>query len=310
MSMHYGRKDLERALRLGAPLLMLDFLDVDKEAGRASGMKVSSIGESHFAGHFPGQPVLPGVLQTAGMVQASQVLFNEMFPGEGDAVLLGLKRVKFRSPVMPGMMVKVECELKGENDDGTVEFNVKNTCDDGKLASSGSVVLGRRTEWYEPYDTTGANPVSDSVAGVEAFLDSVAVMKVLPHRHPFLFIDRSYSLDDPANVIGFKNVAGSEMYVAATEHAEFAGFMQIEAGAQLGCAALLHQPAMQGKLGFFMSIDDAVFHRPVLAGSRIWEKVSCEQKGTFGIATGQFYVGSELVTEAQIKFAIVDKSNS
>ncbi len=309
MSMHYGRKDLERALCLGAPLLMLDFLDVDKEAGRASGMKVSSIGESHFAGHFPGQPVLPGVLQTAGMVQASQVLFNEMFPGEGDAILLGLKRVKFRSPVMPGMMLKVECELKGENEDGTVEFTVKNTCDDGKLASSGSVILGRRTGWYEPYDMTGSNPVSDTVAEASSFLDSVAIMKVLPHRYPFLFIDRSYGLDDPAHVIGFKNVAGSEMFVAATEHAEFTGYLQIEAGAQLGCAALLNQPAMQGKLGFFMSIDEAVFHRPVLAGSRIWEKVSCEQKGTFGIATGQFYVGSELVTEAQIKFAIVDKTN-
>ena len=309
MSMYYGRKDLERALRLGAPLLMLDFLDVDKEAGRASGIKVSSIGESHFAGHFPGQPVLPGVLQTAGMVQASQVLFNEMFPGEGDAVLLGLKRVKFRSPVMPGMMLKVECELKGENEDGTVEFTVKNTCDDGKLASSGSIVLGRRTDWYEPYDTTGTNPVSESVAGMETFLDSIAIMNVLPHRQPFLFIDRSYGLDDPTHVVGFKNVAGSEMYVAATEHAEFAGFLQIEAGAQLGCAALLNQPAMKGKLGFFMSIDDAVFHRPVLNGSRIWETVSCEQKGSFGIASGKFYVGAELVTEVQIKFAIVDKAN-
>ena len=309
MSKHYGRKELERALHLNAPLLMLDFLDVDKEAGRASGVKVSSIGESHFAGHFPGQPVLPGVLQTAGMVQASQVLFNEMFPGEGDIILLGLKRVKFRSPVMPGMMLSVECELKGENEDGTVEFMVKNTCDDGKLASSGSVILGRRSGWYEPYDTTGSNAISESVAGVETFWDSSAIMKVLPHRYPFLFIDRAYGLDDITHVVGFKNVAGSEMFVAATEHAEFAGFLQIEAGAQLGCAALLNQPAMKDKLGFFMSIDDAVFHRPVLSGSRIWMEASCEQRGTFGIATGKFYVGSELVTEAQIKFAIVDKAN-
>ena len=309
MSMHYSRKELERALRLNAPLLMLDFLDVDQEAGRASGVKVSSIGESHFAGHFPGQPVLPGVLQTAGMVQASQVLFNEMFPGEDDIVLLGLKRVKFRSPVMPGMMLSVECELKGENEDGTVEFMVKNTCDDGKLASSGSVILGRRSGWYEPYDTTGTNPISESVAGVEKFWDSAAIMKVLPHRYPFLFIDRSYGLDDITHVIGFKNVAGSEMFVAATEHAEFSGFLQIEACAQLGCAALLNQPAMKEKLGFFMSIDDAVFHRPVINGSRIWMEASCEQRGTFGIATGKFYVGSELVTETQIKFAIVDKTN-
>ena len=206
MSMHYGRKELERVLRLGAPLVMLDFLDVDKEAGRASGVKVSSIGESHFAGHFPGQPVLPGVLQTAGMVQASQVLFNEMFPGEDDIVLLGLKRVKFRSPVMPGMMLSVECELKGENEDGTVEFMVKNTCDDGKLASSGSVILGRRASWHEPYDTTGSNPVSESVASAGSFLDSAAIMNILPHRYPFLFLDRSYGLDNPAHVVGFKNV--------------------------------------------------------------------------------------------------------
>jgi 3-hydroxyacyl-[acyl-carrier-protein] dehydratase len=134
-------------------------------------------------------------------------------------------------------------------------------------------------------------------------------MNILPHRYPFLFLDRAYGLDNPAHVVGFKNVAGSEMFVAATEHAEFMGYLQIEAGAQLGCAALLNQPAMQGKLGFFMSIDEAVFHRPVLAGSRIWMEASCEQKGTFGIATGKFYVGSELVTEAQIKFAIVDKTN-
>ena len=309
MNGHYSRKDLERTLKLGAPLLMLDNLDVDTEGGRASGVKMSSIGESHFAGHFPAQPVLPGVLQTAGMVQASQVLFNEMFPGEGDVVLLGLKRVKFRTPVVPGMMLKIECELKGENEDGTVEFMVKNTCEDGKPASSGSVILGRRTDWYTPYDMTGTNPVSDSVIGVETYLDSVAVMKVLPHRYPFLFIDRAYSLDDPGNVIGYKNVTGGEMFVAATDVAEFAGFLQIEAGAQLGCAALLFQPAMQGKLGFFMSIDEAVFHRPVWAGTRIWMVASCEQKGTFGIATGKFYVGSELVTEAQIKFAIVDKTN-
>ena len=308
MNVHYSRKDLERALKVGAPLLMLDNLDMDTEGGRVSGVKMSSIGESHFAGHFPGQPVLPGVLQTASMVQASQILFDAMFPGDGDVVLLGLKRVKFRTPVVPGMMLKIECELKGENEDGSVEFMVKNTCEDGKPASSGSVTLGRRTDWYTSYDMTGSNPVSDATAGMETYLDSVAVMKVLPHRYPFLFIDRAYGLDDPANVIGYKNVTGSEMFVAATEQSEFAGFLQIESGAQLGCAALLNQPAMQGKLGFFMSIDEAVFHRPVMAGARVWEKVSCEQKGTFGIATGRFYVGSELVTEAQIKFAIVDKN--
>ncbi len=308
MNVHYSRKDLERALKVGAPLLMLDNLDMDTEGGRVSGVKMSSIGESHFAGHFPGQPVLPGVLQTASMVQASQILFDAMFPGDGDVVLLGLKRVKFRTPVVPGMMLKIECELKGENEDGSVEFMVKNTCEDGKPASTGSVTLGRRTDWYTSYDMTGSNPVSDATAGMETYLDSVAVMKVLPHRYPFLFIDRAYGLDDPANVIGYKNVTGSEMFVAATEQSEFAGFLQIESGAQLGCAALLNQPAMQGKLGFFMSIDEAVFHRPVMAGARVWEKVSCEQKGTFGIATGQFYVGSELVTEAQIKFAIVDKN--
>ena len=307
MSMHYGRKELERVLRLGAPLVMLDFLDVDKEAGRASGVKVSSIGESHFAGHFPGQPVLPGVLQTAGMVQVSQVLFNEMFPGEDDIVLLGLKRVKFRSPVMPGMMLSVECELKGENEDGTVEFMVKNTCDDGKLASSGSVILGRRAGWHEPYDTTGSNPVSESVASAGSFLDSAAIMNILPHRYPFLFIDYIAKRDGD-KVVAIKNVSANDSFFrGAPDDAAVPESLLCEMGAQAGCACVLSRPENAGKLGFFMAIDNAESLAPIIPGDQLAIHIELPpSKGRFGKGSGEIRVNGEVRFRLTLMFAIVD----
>ncbi len=298
--------ELSALLKVKAPLLMLDRLAVDVEGGRADGVKVVSMDEFHFAGHFPGQPVLPGVLQVAGMCQASQSLFTlEGGHGDGVPVVTSLKRVKFRTPVRPGMCLAVECVKSSVTDDGAVEYSVK-TMADGQLASSGVVTIAMRPSDY--YSLSQADlepsPLLADVAGTE-WLGPQEVMAHIPHRFPFMFVDRAYGLGDPTKVIGVKNVTGNGMFVNASSPEQFPGFLQIEAGAQLGCAAILAQPSEQGKLGFFMSIDTAEFHAPALPGTQLSMAIECELKGRFGIASGKIYAGSRLVTETAIKFAIL-----
>ena len=298
--------ELSDLLKVTAPLLMLDRLAVDVAGGRADGVKVVSMDEFHFAGHFPGQPVLPGVLQVAGMCQASQALFMiEGGHGEGVPAVTALKRVKFRTPVRPGMRLEIECVKSSAAEDGSVDYTVK-TMADGQLASSGVVTMAMRSlDYYcmTPLDLE-SSPLLTEVEGKE-WLGPQAVMEHIPHRFPFMFVDRAYGLDDPAKVLGVKNVTGNGMFVNATEPAQFPGFLQIEAGAQLGCAAILAQPSEQGKLGFFMSIDTAEFHAPALPGTQLSMAIECELKGRFGKKKKKIYAGSRLVTETSIKFAIV-----
>ncbi|MBP5640337.1 MAG: hypothetical protein J6X55_12705 [Victivallales bacterium] len=303
-NLSYG--ELSDLLNVKAPLLMLDRLTVDVAGGRADGVKVVSMDEAHFVGHFPGQPVLPGVLQVAGMCQASQTLFVlEGEHGDGVPVVTSLKRVKFRTPVRPGMRLEIECVKSAESDGGAVEYTVK-TLADGQLASSGVVTMAMKSADYYCMSSSDleSSPLLADVAGTE-WLGPQEIMAYIPHRFPFMFVDRAYGLGDPTKVIGVKNITGNGMFVNATLPAQFPGFLQIEAGAQLGCAAILAQPSEQGKLGFFMSIDSAEFHAPALPGTQLSMMIECELKGRFGIASGKIYAGSRLVTESAIKFAIV-----
>ena len=144
-------EELSAALQVRAPLLMLDSLELNADARSAVGVKAVSMNESVFQGHFPGAPVVPGVLQVAGMAQGAQMLFDLLFPGEGRPWLKSLRRVKFRTPVQPGMLLKLSFEVSAENGDGSVDFLVKNTAEDGSLCSSGTICLARRSkDFFHP----------------------------------------------------------------------------------------------------------------------------------------------------------------
>ena len=302
-------EELSSALQVRAPLLMLDSLDLDTDTRSAVGVKAVSMNESVFQGHFPGAPVVPGVLQVAGMAQVAQMLFEQCFPGEGQPWLKALRRVKFRTPVQPAMMLKLSCEVGAENADGSVEFLVKNTAEDGALCSSGTVCLERRPkEFFCPAPATGECPFQAELATEQKYT-SIQLMEYIPHRYPFMLLDCAYGLK-MASSYGVKNVTGGDPLVSASSPACYPGYLQIEAGAQLGCAAMLSQPENQGLLGFFMSIDEAEFLRPVQPGERLVFHACCEPKGRFGIANGIFAVGNETVTTGSIKFALVPREQA
>jgi 3-hydroxyacyl-[acyl-carrier-protein] dehydratase len=92
------------------PFLLVDRL-VDLERGRSAvGIKNVSAGEPYFAGHFPGHPVMPGVLIVEALAQTAALLVME--PGQGTIPLfMGIDRARFRRPVVPGDQLRLEVEV-------------------------------------------------------------------------------------------------------------------------------------------------------------------------------------------------------
>ena len=101
---------LERVIPHRFPFLMIDRV-IELGDDRVVALKNVSANEPYFAGHFPGHPIMPGVLQVEAMAQAGAVLAMNILadPGEKPLVFfLGIDKVKFRKPVVPGDQLRLE----------------------------------------------------------------------------------------------------------------------------------------------------------------------------------------------------------
>ncbi len=94
------------------PFLMVDrIIEMDMEANRVVGIKNLSMNEEFFQGHFPGNPVMPGVLQMEAMAQVAGVMLNSRDGNEGKtAYFMSMNKVKFRKMVVPGDQLRMEVE--------------------------------------------------------------------------------------------------------------------------------------------------------------------------------------------------------
>ena len=96
------------------PFLMIDRVLEVEPGKRARARKNVSANEPYFEGHFPGNPVMPGVLIVEAMAQTAAVLGYETsasFQAEGGVLLMGLDKVRFRRPVVPGDVLELSVEL-------------------------------------------------------------------------------------------------------------------------------------------------------------------------------------------------------
>lgn len=144
-------------------------------------------------------------------------------------------------------------------------------------------------------------------------LDFEAIKKLIPHRFPFLLIDRVTITDLDKSAVGIKCVSGNEPFFQGhfPERAIMPGVLIVEALAQVACALFFSKPGMKDKLAFFMGMEEIKFRKPVVPGDRLELKIELlKMRDRFGKAKGEASVEGQLVTEALFSFALVDKENA
>lgn len=143
----------------------------------------------------------------------------------------------------------------------------------------------------------------------EGLLDVVQIQKILPHRFPFLLVDRILSMTEDS-AVGIKNVTINEQFFVGhfPGHPIMPGVLIIEAMAQVGGVLLLSKAEQSGKIAYFTAIDNARFRRPVLPGDQLrFEVKLVRYRSRAGVVEGKAYVGDQLATEAELMFGLVDK---
>ena len=146
-------------------------------------------------------------------------------------------------------------------------------------------------------------------------MDVVEIQEILPHRYPFLLVDRVNTLDKGENIVAFKNVSISEPVFEGhfPGHPIYPGVMILEGLAQAGGLLAfqsmdLSKEEVKKKVVYFMSIDKAKFRKPVRPGDRLEYRVSViKRKGSIWMLDGKAYVDDQLVSEAELKAMVVDK---
>jgi len=141
-------------------------------------------------------------------------------------------------------------------------------------------------------------------------LDSTEIQAILPHRYPFLLVDRIEELEIGKRVIGIKNVTVNEPFFQGHFPGRpiMPGVLIIEAMAQVG-GVLAFKSANQGgaKLVYFMGIDKAKFRKPVLPGDRLRFVVDVlKARHPYWKMRGEAYVEDSLVCEAELMAMVTD----
>lgn len=133
------------------------------------------------------------------------------------------------------------------------------------------------------------------------------IKKILPHRYPFLLVDRVIDYQTNTFIEAIKNVTGNEPFFQGhfPSRAVMPGVLIIEAMAQAGGILLLQSRAEEGNLVYFTTIDKARFRRPVVPGDQIKFHVDVMRlKATYCKLSGRAYVNDNLVAEATFSSAL------
>lgn len=147
----------------------------------------------------------------------------------------------------------------------------------------------------------------------KVIVDIKGIMDLLPHRFPFLLVDRVEIIEEGKKVIGLKNVTINEDCFNGhfPGNPVFPGVLQVEAMAQTGGVMMLRNPALQGKNVLFVSMNNVKFRRIVLPGDQLVMEVETTRfGGRIAAMKGKATVNGEPTLEAEFVCAITDKVRS
>ena len=237
-----------------------------------------------------------GSLDSAVVIKGGQIMSKEPLRFEdefvrhkildivGDLCLLGKPLHAHIIAVRPGHSLNSELTAK------ILEFSDKKKPDKSQKEES-SVVLPEETE-----------------------LDVRRVLDVLPHRYPFVMIDRVISIDGNESLVAIKNVTINEPFFTGhfPGHPVMPGVMQLEAMAQAAGLLLLRRGKGAGKVAFFMSADKVKFRKPVVPGDQLRIKATLDKVRGNKLATANVscYVDDKEVSSANLMFTIANAGAS
>lgn len=138
-------------------------------------------------------------------------------------------------------------------------------------------------------------------------LDVQKIKEIIPHRYPFLLVDKVTEMEEGERVVGLKNVSANEPFFAGhfPDYPVMPGVLILEALAQVGAIAVLDIEQNKGKIGFLAGVDKCRFKRQVQPGDQLRLEVEIlRMKGSIGKGKGIATVNGEVACEAEIMFAI------
>lgn len=142
-------------------------------------------------------------------------------------------------------------------------------------------------------------------------LQSQEIQEIIPHRYPFLMVDRIIEMEEGKRAVGIKNISSNEPFFQGhfPGHPIMPGVLILEALAQVGAVLILKMPEYAGCLAVYAGLEDVKFKRQVIPGDQLRLEVELiKLRKSFGFAQGRAYVGEALAAEGTLKFFLERKN--
>ena len=138
-------------------------------------------------------------------------------------------------------------------------------------------------------------------------LNSKEIQEIIPHRWPFLLVDKILELEEGVRAVGLKNFTSTEFFFPRhfPDYPVVPGVILAEALAQVGAVALLSLPANKGKIAFFAGMDGFRFRKQVGPGDTVRLEVTLDKvRGSIGKGTAKAFIDDKVVANGELIFAI------